>query len=159
MELFSDDWSSGEVLHDRSSNASALLRKQKKIDRSIAIAAGGFAVSALVALLIGVIYQIILVKGDVIPGLVLVWLILATALIGGLASYRRFVRKALSAAQDDHIAVPARPAAEILSELPPMTWGPETVIPQGGVASVTERTTGLLGVQRNEVARSTGEGF
>jgi len=52
--------------------ASALLQKQKKIDRSIALAAGGFAASALLALLIGIIYQIILVKGDVIPGLILV---------------------------------------------------------------------------------------
>src|SRR5216684_3466080 len=71
MELFSDE--------------SALLLKQRKINRSIAIAAGGLAASALLALLIGVIYQVILVKGVVIPGLIVVWLILGTALIGGLA--------------------------------------------------------------------------
>ena len=130
------------------SNASALLQKQKKIDRSIAIAAGGFAASALLALLIGVIYQIILVKGDVIPGLIVVWLILAAAVIGGLASYRSYLRKTLREGQVDRTAMPTPQTGQLLSEplMQPMT-------------SVTEPTTGLLGVQRHVVARSTGEGF
>ena len=130
------------------SEASALLQKQKKIDRSLAVAAGGFAASALLALLIGVIYQIILVKGDVIPGLIVVWLILAIAVIGGLASYRRYLRKTLTGGQLDQTAMPVSQPGQLLSEplMQPMT-------------SVTEATTGLLGVPRHVVARSTGEGF
>jgi len=134
MELFSDE--------------SALLLKQRKINRSIAIAAGGLAASALLALLIGVIYQVILVKGDVIPGLIVVWLILGTALIGGLASYRHCLRKALSAGRVDQTAMPTPQTGQLLSQplMQPMT-------------SVTEQTTGLLGVQPHVVAKSTGEDF
>lgn len=148
IELFSDHWSSGEALPDRWSNVAALLQKQKKIDRSLAMAAGGLAASALLALLIGVIYQVILVKGDVIPGLIVVWLILGTALIGGLASYRRYLRKTLSAGQVEQTAMPTPQIEQLLSKplMQPMT-------------SVTEPTTGLLPVQRQIVARSTGEGF
>ena len=127
------------------SHASALLQKQKKVDRSIAIAAGGLAASALLALLIGVIYEVIIFKGDVIPGLIIVWLILGTALIGGLASYRRYLRKTLAEGQVEQTAMPPHQTGQLLSKplMQPMT-------------SVTEATTGLLGVQRQVVAKSTG---
>jgi hypothetical protein len=148
MDLFSHHWSSSEALPDRWANASALLQKQRKIDRIITIAAGSLAASALLALLIGVIYQVILVKGDVIPGLIIVWLILGTSLIGGLASYRRYLRRSLSEGQGEQTAIPAPKTAELLSKplKQPMT-------------SVTEPTTGLLEVPHQVVARSTGEGF
>jgi len=72
---------------------------------------------------------------------------LATAVIGGLASYRRYLRKTLGEGQVDQTAMPTPQTGQLLSEplMQPMI-------------SVTEATTGLLGVPRH-VARSTGEGF
>jgi len=74
--------------------------------------------------------------------------ILATAVIGGLASYRRYLRKTLTGGQLDQTAVPAPQPGLLLSEplMQPMI-------------SVTEATTGLLGVPRHVIAKSTGEGF
>jgi zinc ribbon protein len=70
-----------------------LQERQRKLDRLINIVAGS-AISIVVgAVLWGIVYEIIFFKGQVIPGLIFLALIIGVILFGLLSIYRESLRK------------------------------------------------------------------
>lgn len=111
-----------------------LRERERKVDRLINIVAGS-AISIVVAgVLWGIIYEIIIVKGEVIPGLFFLAFIIGAILLGLLSIYRESLRKTAGKRQ---IPQPQQQlvanTGKLLSE--------SSVEP---LPSITERTTELL---------------
>jgi hypothetical protein len=108
--------------------------RQRKVDRLINIVAGS-AISIVVGAVVwGIVYEIIIVKGQLIPGLVFLLLILGVVLFGLLSIYGESLRKTadtrrLADAQQQQLR---QNTGKLL---------PESHI---GPFSITERTTELL---------------
>lgn len=110
-----------------------LRERQRRVDQLIYIVAGT-AISIVVAgVFWGIIYEIIIVKGDVIPGLLFLAFITGVVLFGLLSIYRESLNKAATKRQ---LSEPAQLVADTGKLLPESRIEP--------LPSVTERTTELL---------------
>ena len=113
-----------------------LRERQARVDRLITIVAGS-AISIVVGgVLWGIIYEIIIVKGEVIPGLFFLAFVAGIILFAVLSLYRESLRKA---AGKRRLAqpTPQGETAKLQSETQPKP-----------VTSVTERTTELLTTEK-----------
>ena len=112
----------------------SLRERQRKVDRLITIVAGSAISIVVVGVLWGIIYGIIIVKGEIIAGLFLLAFIVGMVLFGLLSIYRDSLRKAAGKRQ---LSEPTPPlvadTGRLLSE--------SRVEP---IPSITERTTELL---------------
>jgi len=117
----------------------SLQRRQQQVERWLTIA-GVSAISVLIlGVLWGVIYKIIIVKGEVVEGLGFLGFIIGVVLFAILAWYRDSLRKA------GKPSLPAAmPRAEDTAELLPATQ-------MEPLPSVTERTTELLGAEKKRL--------
>jgi zinc-ribbon domain len=110
-----------------------LRERERKVERLINIIAGTAISIVVVGVFWGIIYEIIIVKGEVITGLFFLAFIVGAVLFGLLSIYRESLRKTVSkrrlAEQQQLVADTGR----LLSEL--------HVEP---IPSITERTTELL---------------
>lgn len=117
-----------------------LRERQERVDRLINIVAGS-AVSILVAgVLWGIIYGIIIVKGEVIAGLFFLAFIVGAILFALLSLYRESLSKA---AGKRKLLQPPPTQVSDTNELPPATQ-------MESLPSVTERTTELLTVDKKD---------
>lgn len=114
-----------------------LHRRERQVERWLIIA-GVSAISILVlGVLWGVIYKIIIIKGDVVEGLGFLAFILGVVLFAILALYRDSLRKASKRQLPEATTKPAANTAELLNE---SHFEP--------ISSVTERTTELLATKK-----------
>jgi len=117
-----------------------LRERQERVDRLINIVAGT-AISILVGgVLWGIIYGIIIVKGEVIAGLFFLAFIVGIVLFALLSLYSESLRKASGKRKSMQ---PPLTQASDTNELPPATQ-------MEPLPSVTERTTELLTVDKKE---------
>lgn len=116
-----------------------LRERQRKVERWAAILATGGISLLILAVLWGIIYQIIIVKGQVAGGLVFLAFIVALIASALLFLYRESSLKA-SRMPSSESAPSLR--AETAKLLPEPSLDP--------IPSVTERTTELLKVERKE---------
>jgi len=122
-----------------------LQARQQAIERLLPIV-GGTAISIVVgAVLWGVIYEIIIVKGEVVAGSIFLAFVLGLILFGLLAMYRDSLEKASKKRRLSEIDL--RRAEDTADLLPAASVEPTT--------SVTEHTTELLMAEREKVDRSS----
>lgn len=121
-----------------------IQKRQQKVDRLISIA-GGSAISIVVgAVLWGIIYEIIIVKGEVLGGSIFLAFVVGLVLVAVLAVYRDLLTQAsrkqrLIQSEPARVANTAEPLAASSVESTP---------------AITEHTTKLLDAQ--EQADQTG---
>lgn len=122
-----------------------LEARQRAVERLLPIV-GGTAISIVVgAVLWGVIYEIIIVQGEVIAGSIFLAFVLGLILFALLAIYRNSLEKASKMRRLSEIDLRrAQNTAELLPE--------SSVEP---TPSVTEHTTELLMAEREKVDRSS----
>ncbi len=114
-----------------------LRQRQARVDRLINIVAGS-AISIVVGgVLWGIVYEIIIVKGEVIPGLFFLAIIIGIILFALLSLYSESLRKA---AAKRRLSEPTPRVGETAELLPETHLEP--------VPSVTERTTELLTTEK-----------
>ena len=121
-----------------------LRERQERVDRLINIVAGGAASIVVFGVLWGIIYGIIIVKGEVIAGLFFLAVIVGVILFALLSLYRESLSKA---AGKRHLLPPPPMQVSDTAKLPPSQMEP--------VPSVTERTTELLTVDKKEKSPSS----
>ena len=110
-----------------------LAEKRRRLDKLIQIIAGSTISIFVAAVLWGIIYSIIIVKGEVLGGLIFLIVILGLVLFGVLMLYRESLNKVRSKNDQNQKAISEIETAKLLSE-------PELE----PVPSVTDRTTELL---------------
>lgn len=111
-----------------------LRERQRKVDRLINIVAGS-AISIVVGAVVwGIVYEIIIVKGQVIPGLVFLLFIVGVVLFGLLSIYGESLRKT---AETRRLADPQQRLGENTGKLLPESH-------LEPLPSITERSTELL---------------
>jgi len=116
---------------------SKLHHRQRQVERWLTIA-GVSAVSILVlGVFWGVIYKVIIIKGDVVEGLGFLGFYIGVILFALLALYRNSLQKASKRQLPEATTKPAANTAELLNE---SRFEP--------IASVTERTTELLATEK-----------
>ena len=111
-----------------------LRGRQRSVDRLITIVAGSAISIVVVGVLLGIIYGIMIVKGEIIVGLFLLAFIVGMILFALLSMYRDSLRKAAGKRQ---LTEPAPPFVADTGELLSESLGEP-------IPSVTERTTELL---------------
>jgi hypothetical protein len=121
----------------------SLQEKQRKVERWLKIVGGSAISLVIISVLWGVIYKIIIVKGDVLAGLVFLGFILGLIIFALLMLYRESL---LNRAAN---RLPSQ-----TSPLPP-SESSEKLLPDGylePMASITEQTTELLKVKKRDDA-------
>lgn len=114
-----------------------LHRRQRQVDRWLAIAGGTAAAILVLGVFWGVIYKVIIIKGNVGEGLGFLGFYIGVILFALLALYRNSLQKAGKRQLPEATTKPAADTAELLNE---SHFEP--------IASVTERTTELLGTEK-----------
>jgi hypothetical protein len=121
-----------------------LLRKQRQVERWLGIAFLCFVVPLFLAIVTGIVYKIMIVKGDYLLGSIILGIFLAAAASLALVGYNESVKESLAKRKvsppDDRPTAQAdtKMLAESRFEAAP---------------SVTERTTDLLAVKRKSNTR------
>jgi hypothetical protein len=113
-----------------------LRERQERVDRLINIVAGSAISIAVGGILWGIIYGIIIVKGEVIAGLLFLAFIVGVILFALLSLYRESLSKA--AGKRHLLQPPPTQASDTAKLLPDSQMEP--------IPSITERTTELLTV-------------
>lgn len=122
----------------------SLREKQLRVERWIKIIVGSTISLVTLGVLWGIIYKVILVKGQVLMGLVFLGFILGLITFALLVMYREsLVEKSASHLPSQTSPLPLAASGE--NALPESSMQPLT--------SVTERTTDLLRVERRDDAR------
>ena len=117
-----------------------LQDRKRRVDRWLKII-GGTAISIVVgSILWGIIYEIIIVKGEVLGGTIFLAVIVGLILVALLAVYRNSLEKASTKRK---LSQSSQPPAEETARLLPGA-------PDALMSSVTERTTELLTIDRKE---------
>jgi hypothetical protein len=121
-----------------------LLNKQRKIEHWIKIVASSAISLVIISILWGVIYKIILGKGDVLEGLVFLGFILGIITVALLALYKESLLK--------------KSGKRLSSQTLPLqqSENAEKLLPESYLESlpgVTERTTELLEVEKKNEAK------
>lgn len=114
-----------------------LRERQERIDRLITIVGGSAVAIVLAGVFWGIIYGIMIVKGQVIPGLLMLAFIIGMVIAGLLTLYRDSLNKAAGKRRSSQPALPEARTAELEAHLEP-------------VPSVTERTTELLTTDKRD---------
>jgi hypothetical protein len=120
-----------------------LQDQQRKVERWLHIIAGGTISIIVGAVLWGLIYEIILVKGDVLVGSLFLTCIIGFILSAGLAIYRESLLKANGKRQ-----LPQAPLAQSQD-----TANLLAASSGQSISSITEHTTELLGVEKPDAAK------
>lgn len=115
-----------------------LRNRQRKVDRLTTLVGASAISIVVIGVLWGIIYEIIIVKGEVIPGLFFLAFILGIVLFALLAMYRESLRKTSGKRQASKPT--SSPVGDTAGLLPESHIEP--------IPSVTERTTELLTVER-----------
>ncbi|MBV9958286.1 MAG: hypothetical protein JO360_07690 [Acidobacteria bacterium] len=130
-----DETSSGSVVH--------LLRKQHRIERWLSIALFCFIAPFIAAIILGIVYKIMIVKGDYLSGAIFLAIFLAALTALALVVYRESVRDSLARRKvTPPDELPAQPATKRLAEA---RFEP--------ARSVTEHTTELFAAKRKPNTR------
>ena len=117
-----------------------LLERQRKLQRWIKIIAGCTISIVVGGVLWGIIYEIIIVKGEVIAGSAFLAFIIGLILFALLVVYKESLEKASGKRRTTQPTLPQE--GENIKLLPETYLEP--------VSSVTEHTTGLLKVEEKE---------
>ena len=115
--------------------AEKLQERQQKIERWLSITGVGFTALMALSVLIGLSYLLFAGSLPIVPGIVLLILVLGGSVAGLLAMYSENLKKKLSGSSSIR--------STSLAEREQSTLPPEAY--DGPLASVTERTTNLLG--------------
>lgn len=120
-----------------------LRDRQRNVDRLLNIIAGGVISIVVGAVLWGIIYEIIIVKGEVLAGSIFLAFVVGLILFAPLAIYRNSLAKAPSRRTlREGGATPAESTAELLPESSAQS-----------MPSITEHTTELLRVEKGKPGR------
>jgi len=120
-------------------HAKTTAEKRRKLDKLIQIIAGGTVSIFVVSVIWGIIYSIIIVKGEVFAGLIFLIVILGLVLFALLALYRDSLLKRSTKRENEQPMLQANDTGKILSE------GRLDPLP-----SVTDRTTELLRTEKKK---------
>lgn len=117
-----------------------LRDRQRKVDRLLNITAGTVISIVVGAVLWGIIYEIIIVKGELLGGSLFLAFVVGLILVALLAVYRESLVKASTKRSR---LEQGTPKAETTAELLPESSAKS-------IPSITEHTTELLAVEKNE---------
>ena len=117
-----------------------LQERKRRVERWLHIS-GGIAIAIpVVGILWGIIYEVIIVKGELLGGSIFLAFFLGILLVALLAVYRDILEKASAKGKLSQMVLPP---AEETARLPAGTLDTQ-------MSSVTERTTELLTIDRKE---------
>ena len=119
-----------------------LLRRRRRLDRLIDVVAVGTVSLVVLSVLFGIIYGMMIVKGNIVAGSILLTFILGLITFGLLCLYREKLNKVSAAKPTPTISSDRVDTARLLQE---QEFEP--------VPSVVERTTDLLGVERTKLGK------
>jgi hypothetical protein len=120
-----------------------LQDQQRKVERWLHLVAGGTISIVVGVVLWGIIYQVILVQGEVLAGSLFLAFIVGLLLFALLMIYRESLLKAHGKRQLSQ--APLAPSQETANLLPASSGQP--------ISSITEHTTELLRVEQQDAAK------